>query len=78
MSHYPKFQEAIKSYVQKVPTATYWRYVNGHLPSFGRLITTYPDLVIALAEDAKALQTQRNRNTAESAPEGLERTTKGA
>lgn len=64
---YPKFQEAIKSYAQQLPTATYWRYTNGMLPTFGRLITQYPELADALAADAHALA-ERQKSTPAAAP----------
>lgn len=59
MPDYPRFKEAIKPYAKKLPTATYWRYANGQLPTFGRLLMDHPDLIDALAADARVLKEQR-------------------
>jgi len=69
-THYPRFQEAIKVHKTSLslPTGTYWRYLNGHLPAFGRLITECPDLAQALAEDAAALAAARAARAGEARP----------
>lgn len=54
-TRYPRFEEAIKAHRASLAAGTYWRYLHGNFPAFGRLITENPNLVIALAEDAAEL-----------------------
>lgn len=58
----PEFQEALKNHSKSLTAGTYWRYVNGLLPAFGRFIVGNPDLAEALAKDARNLAAQRSAN----------------
>lgn len=51
----PEFQQALKNHPKSLTAGTYWRYVNGLLPAFGKFIVSHPDLAEALARDARNL-----------------------
>ena len=58
----PEFQEELKNHTKSLTAGTYWRYVNGLLPAFGKFIVSNPELAEALARDARKLAlTQQNQ-----------------
>lgn len=58
-TRYPRFRKAMEAHKTSLASGTYWRYQQGKLPSFGRLITEDPNLAMALAEDAAELAAKR-------------------
>lgn len=58
----PKFRAALTAAAPQLPLATYWRYMNGLLPSFGKLLMDNPALAEALAADARALAEGNNND----------------
>lgn len=55
----PRFQEALQAHSKSLTAGTYWRYVKGLLPAFGRFIVEHPELARALADDAMQLAETR-------------------
>ena len=51
--HLPRFQKALRPYAADLPLETYRRYANGMLPKAVRFIVEHPDLIEALAADAR-------------------------
>lgn len=57
----PRFKKALAVFSKRLPAGTFWRYRNGILPPpLGPLLLEYPELAVALAEDAMELARQRD------------------
>lgn len=55
-----RFGAALRHHKAEIDDATFWRYVNGHIPKLLRFIAERPQLAAALAEDAAELAKQRD------------------
>jgi hypothetical protein len=58
--HLPLFRAALSTHSDALNEITYWRYVRGFIPAFGRFLVERPDLARALAADAETLAQQRD------------------
>lgn len=61
--HLPHFSAALNAHISTLNEITYWRYVRGFIPAFGRFIVERPDLARALAADAEALAQSRSTSS---------------
>jgi len=65
----PRFKKALAAFSKRLPSGTFWRYSNGHLPPpLGPLLLENPELAIALAEDVVELAKSRGRPDDTTAP----------
>lgn len=50
----PHFKKALKPYAGEFPSGTFWRYMNGLLPTFVQWLVEHIDVLEALLLDARA------------------------
>lgn len=60
----PQFREALRRYQYQPSDATYWRWSVGIVPPALRFLIERPDLLEALAADARALTQEESETVA--------------
>lgn len=59
----PRFQEALRRYPDQPSDATSWRWRVGMVPPAIRFLIDRPDLIEALAADAREIQERNEQKT---------------